>query len=110
MKDLVNMEFASHLNNKDHLVDLMVIVHLDFGVPQTNVNQLSPQEVLAQQQIVWLQNVDTKRIVLTQNVSLFSRSQLEQIQQFQQIKFEMLQTIYVNQDGQMQQVDQHTFV
>ena len=112
-KDLVNMEFASQINNKEINVKLMETVELDYGVHLKHVNLLSLLEVFVphfHQFLFMPLNVDTKHIVLTQNVSCHFQFPMELIHLFKNISNKVLQTDCVNQDGQMYQIVQHGFV
>lgn len=87
--DLVNMEFASHFNNKVQIVVEMKNVELDYGVVsnQKLVDQLSLQEALVPQLVNnFPLNVDSLDNVLTQNAFYYSRFHMEWIPEFQLIK------------------------
>ena len=106
-KDLVNMEFASQINNKEINVKLMETVELDYGVHLKHVNLLSLLEVFVphfHQLLIMPLNVDTKQFVLTQNVSCHSQSKQDLQQMFPHPSLNHLQTDYVNLGMQIQQV------
>lgn len=115
IEENVKMKFAFQINNKEMLVIVIKTVDLANGVVVNlkHVNLLSLQGVLVSNLISLgtVQNVDSMDFALTQNAPCIFHTPMEWIPLFKlNLIWSQLHKDYVNQDLQMQQVDQHTFV